>query len=182
MPQGRMLLELKDALKTPNDCARYGFTDGFTIFHKSSCAVPKVGQYVARLKIAGWSSPVARQAHNLKVAGSNPAPATNFYRLGGKALELRGAAADTQTDTHLGAPSVLLNHCRVLSHYSLTRWIGLLAPLLCIKNRFRLMQRGLRGGIFYCVDSSTGKRESLGTKDANEAAQILLAKNQAVRQ
>ena len=26
--------------------------------------------------IAGWSSPVARQAHNLKVAGSNPAPAT----------------------------------------------------------------------------------------------------------
>ena len=25
---------------------------------------------------AGWSSPVARQAHNLKVAGSNPVPAT----------------------------------------------------------------------------------------------------------
>ncbi|MGO6697219.1 hypothetical protein ACCS54_35560, partial [Rhizobium johnstonii] len=24
----------------------------------------------------GWSSPVARQAHNLKAAGSNPAPAT----------------------------------------------------------------------------------------------------------
>ena len=28
---------------------------------------------------AGWSSPVARQAHNLKVAGSNPAPATNYF-------------------------------------------------------------------------------------------------------
>ena len=28
---------------------------------------------------AGWSSPVARQAHNLKVAGSNPAPATNNF-------------------------------------------------------------------------------------------------------
>ena len=28
---------------------------------------------------AGWSSLVARQAHNLKVAGSNPAPATNFF-------------------------------------------------------------------------------------------------------
>ena len=27
---------------------------------------------------AGWSSPVARQAHNLKVGGSNPPPATNF--------------------------------------------------------------------------------------------------------
>lgn len=30
------------------------------------------------LQIAGWSSQVARQAHNLKVAGSNPAPVTNF--------------------------------------------------------------------------------------------------------
>ena len=29
---------------------------------------------------AGWSSPVARQAHNLKVAGSNPAPATNLIQ------------------------------------------------------------------------------------------------------
>ena len=28
---------------------------------------------------AGWSSPVARQAHNLKAAGSNPAPATSSY-------------------------------------------------------------------------------------------------------
>ena len=27
---------------------------------------------------AGWSSPVARQAHNLKVRGSNPLPATTF--------------------------------------------------------------------------------------------------------
>ena len=25
--------------------------------------------------IVGWSSPVARQAHNLKVGGSNPPPA-----------------------------------------------------------------------------------------------------------
>ena len=28
---------------------------------------------------AGWSSPVARQAHNLKVTGSNPVPATKLY-------------------------------------------------------------------------------------------------------
>ena len=27
--------------------------------------------------IAGWSSLVARRAHNPKVVGSNPAPATN---------------------------------------------------------------------------------------------------------
>src|SRR4051794_31830688 len=29
---------------------------------------------------AGWSSPVARRAHNPKAAGSNPAPATNYLR------------------------------------------------------------------------------------------------------
>ena len=33
----------------------------------------------ASLSVAGWSSPVARQAHNLKVVGSNPTPATNYY-------------------------------------------------------------------------------------------------------
>ncbi len=33
---------------------------------------------LARTNGAGWSSPVARQAHNLKVAGSNPAPATKI--------------------------------------------------------------------------------------------------------
>ena len=31
--------------------------------------------------VAGWSSPVARQAHNLKAAGSNPAPATTAIEL-----------------------------------------------------------------------------------------------------
>src|SRR5258708_3912716 len=30
---------------------------------------------------AGWSSPVARQAHNLKVIGSNPIPATKLSPL-----------------------------------------------------------------------------------------------------
>jgi hypothetical protein len=30
---------------------------------------------------AGWSSPVARRAHNPKAAGSNPAPATNFTQV-----------------------------------------------------------------------------------------------------
>src|SRR3979409_1836736 len=29
---------------------------------------------------AGWSSPVARQAHNLKVIGSNPIPATKLMK------------------------------------------------------------------------------------------------------
>jgi predicted GIY-YIG superfamily endonuclease len=40
---------------------------------------------LCRPLIAGWSSPVARQAHNLKVLGSNPSPATNL-----EAPRLRG--------------------------------------------------------------------------------------------
>src|SRR6478736_1561853 len=39
---------------------------------QSFCQRQKIG--------AGWSSPVARQAHNLKAAGSNPAPATRSSR------------------------------------------------------------------------------------------------------
>ena len=34
--------------------------------------------YSRPYQTAGWSSLVARQAHNLKVIGSNPVPATNF--------------------------------------------------------------------------------------------------------
>ncbi len=30
--------------------------------------------------IAGWSSPVARRAHNPKVTGSNPVPATKLIK------------------------------------------------------------------------------------------------------
>ena len=33
-----------------------------------------------RVNIAGWSSLVARRAHNPKVVGSNPAPATNYFK------------------------------------------------------------------------------------------------------
>lgn len=51
-----------------------------------------------------------------------------------------------------------------------------------MKNRFRLIHRGERGGQFYCVDSETGKRSSLSTKDRDAAKQIVDAKNQALRQ
>ncbi len=33
------------------------------------------------MSFAGWSSLVAREAHNLEVAGSNPAPATKTQEL-----------------------------------------------------------------------------------------------------
>lgn len=50
-----------------------------------------------------------------------------------------------------------------------------------MKNRYRLVKRGERS-TYYCVDSTTGKRESLNTKDRDAAEQILIAKNQALRQ
>ena len=43
----------------------------------------------AKLNIAGWSSLVARRAHNPKVVGSNPAPATKKPQVrGSKASDL----------------------------------------------------------------------------------------------
>jgi hypothetical protein len=43
---------------------------------------------------AGWSSPVARQAHNLKVVGSNPAPATNKNPISNKLMGFFDSGAD----------------------------------------------------------------------------------------
>jgi hypothetical protein len=51
-----------------------------------------------------------------------------------------------------------------------------------MKTRYRLIRRGIRGGIFYCVDTATGKRTSLQTGDEDAALQIINAKNQAIRQ
>jgi integrase len=51
-----------------------------------------------------------------------------------------------------------------------------------MKTRYRLTYRGCRGGMFYCVDKTTGKRTSLGTTNADEAQQIIEAKNNSVRQ
>jgi len=51
-----------------------------------------------------------------------------------------------------------------------------------MKLRFRLIRRNIRGGKFYCVDTLTGKRTSLGTQNEDEATQLVQAKNQALRQ
>jgi hypothetical protein len=51
-----------------------------------------------------------------------------------------------------------------------------------MKTRYRLIRRGCRGGAFYCVDTTTGKRTSLQTGSEDEAQQIIQAKNQAERQ
>jgi integrase len=51
-----------------------------------------------------------------------------------------------------------------------------------MKTRYRLIHRGRGHGTFYCVDSKTGKRTSLGKATKEEARQIVDAKNQAERQ
>ena len=51
-----------------------------------------------------------------------------------------------------------------------------------MKTRYRLIYRGTRGGMFYCVDKLGGKRTSLQTTDKDEAQQIVEAKNNSVRQ
>ena len=48
---------------------------------------------LANIIIAGWSSPVARQAHNLKVAGSNAASRQKFCRFAQQMMQVQGRAA-----------------------------------------------------------------------------------------
>ena len=60
----------------------------------------------------------------------------------------------------------------------------LLSPILerDMKQRFRLVQFGNRGGAFYCKDVLTGARTSLHTKDRAEAERLIQHKNEALRQ
>jgi len=51
-----------------------------------------------------------------------------------------------------------------------------------MKTRYRLICRGIRGGAYYCVDTKTGKRTSLGTTNADDAQQVIEAKNNSERQ
>jgi integrase len=51
-----------------------------------------------------------------------------------------------------------------------------------MKSRYRLIRRGARGGLFYCVDTHTRKRTSLQTCDEDAAQQLVEAKNNAERQ
>jgi hypothetical protein len=82
--------------------------------------------YIPLPDFAGWSSPVARQAHNLKVLGSNPSPATTmsaplsrgFARLSGICANCVPAKAGThaghqESGSRIGAISILQMHSRL---------------------------------------------------------------------
>ena len=58
---------------------------------------------VAKSNAAGWSSPVAREAHNLEVVGSNPAPATS-------------AGSSRPGPSSWIAPSIPRKFLRILGH------------------------------------------------------------------
>ncbi len=51
-----------------------------------------------------------------------------------------------------------------------------------MNTRYRLIYRGIRGGMYYCVDKNTGKRTSLHTTNEDEAKQVIAAKNNSERQ
>jgi integrase len=52
---------------------------------------------------------------------------------------------------------------------------------MVVKNRYRSVKVGSRGGMFYCEDTTTGKRTSLFTKDEEEAERLVHAKNESER-
>jgi hypothetical protein len=46
-----------------------------------------------------------------------------------------------------------------------------------MNTRYRLIFRGIRGGMYYLVDKNTGKRTSLHTANEDEAKQITTMKS-----
>jgi hypothetical protein len=51
-----------------------------------------------------------------------------------------------------------------------------------MKNRYRLVRYGRRGGNYYLHDNETGQRESLETRDKARATELLVARNEALRE
>ena len=87
---------------------------------------------------AGWSSPVARQAHNLKVTGSNPVPATNNETTNAALTGGVGVCGPRHKIRHPSTLSrlkaVLPGHVKS-SHYDQRRQelCGLAASRLCVE-------------------------------------------------
>ena len=45
-----------------------------------------------------------------------------------------------------------------------------------MNTRYRLVHRGIRGGMYYCFDKVTGKRASINTTNEDAARQIIEAR------
>ena len=83
--------------------------------------------------IAGWSSPVARQAHNLKVASSNLAPAPNEGRFVNE-------TAFAIFETLSAAPSALKKERKVMNQAARISFGSLQKPTLT-KELMRIFPR-----------------------------------------
>ena len=85
--------------------------------------------------IAGWSSLVARRAHNPKVAGSNPAPATLLKRRHWRRLACR-AGLKTGVSGQVA---------QVVEHAAENRGVGGSTPSLAIRRRRLPVRAEFRG-------------------------------------
>ena len=65
-------------MKKNANCGLIQHKDGFNPINCKKGCNKMHGEYSALPSDAGWSSLVARRAHNPKVVGSNPASATNL--------------------------------------------------------------------------------------------------------
>jgi hypothetical protein len=104
-PPGPMVLRLKarESRSPPGPPKGY----------KTNCKSPETDPYLTTSPAiaAGWSSPVARQAHNLKVAGSNPAPAPKSPKQHNKPAKQKckaGFLRSGQRQSHAGLGQALL--------------------------------------------------------------------------
>src|SRR5674536_117399 len=91
---------------------------------------------------AGWSSSVARWAHNPEVAGSNPAPATRKAQVRSLSSAAGGGASDRlaadwqQGLPHSTSPGSPLVHLLSLIHISEpTRLLSISYAVFCLKKK-----------------------------------------------
>src|SRR5207344_357042 len=80
----------------------------------------------SRGTVAGWSSLAARRAHNPKVAGSNPAPATNPPSVVDRRLDEHWCGTTRALEALFCSPKMAV--ARMASLHD--RLVGLLEPLV----------------------------------------------------
>jgi hypothetical protein len=85
---GGIVRTITNSFTVPDIRKKLAFTAAMLLLYRIGAYIPAPGINTDAVEsisvasnIAGWSSPVAREAHNLEVAGSNPVPATNDPRV-----------------------------------------------------------------------------------------------------
>ncbi len=111
-------------------------------------------------RVAGWSSQVARRAHNPKVAGSNPAPATHEGPANAGLSSFSGVVRQAQSGNRIGNRALPMNvRCRSAAGATRRSTAADLGPtqapaLSAGSTRLRLRQRATSGAAAADVASS----------------------------